>query len=120
MDCDYDSPDLLALQNQPNRMVYYVGQQVHDNKRLYNAFYWYWQVNSYMSRPAASEENSNTRKEFEKRANDVYDMQIAPSFRKILDSCPIISGMSVIDDVESGTKHGNDRYKSAIDKHLSS
>lgn len=120
MDCDFDSPEMLALQNQPNRMVYHVGQQFHDNKRLYNAFYWYCQVNSYMSTPATSEENSNTRKEFEKRASDVYEMLIAPAFRKILDSCPIISGMSVIDEVELGTKHGNDRYKIAIDKHLSS
>ena len=120
MDCDYDSPEMLALQNQQNRMIYYVGQQFHENKRLYNAFYWYCQVNSYMSTPATSEENANTRKEFEKRASVVFDTQIAPAFRKILDSCPIISGMSVIDDVELGTKHGNDRYKVAIVKHLSS
>ena len=73
-----------------------------------------------MSTPATSEENANTRKEFEKRANDVYEMQIAPEFRKILDSCPIISGLSVIDDIELGAKKGNDRYKIAIDKLLSS
>ncbi|MCB9017748.1 MAG: BREX system P-loop protein BrxC [Prevotellaceae bacterium] len=120
MDCDYDSPEMLALHNQSNRLVYYVGQQFHDNKRLYNAFYWYCQVNSYMSTPANSEENANTRKEFEKRASDIYNMQIAPEFHKILDSCPIISGLSVIDDVEFGAKKGNDRYKVAIDKHMGS
>ena len=120
MDNDYDTPEMLALQNQPNRMVYYVGQQFRDNKRLYNAFYWYCQVNSYMETPATNEENAKTREDFDKRANDVLENQLRPAFRKILDSCPIVSGLSVIDDVELGTKTGNDRYHIAMDKHLSS
>lgn len=120
MDNDYDNAETLALHNQQNRLVYYLGPQFHENKRLYNAFYWYCQVNSYMATPVTNEDNANTRKEFEKRAKELLDLQIIPAFKKILDSCPIISGLSVIDEMELGNRTGNDRYHVAMAKHLSS
>ena len=40
MDDDYDTPEQLALQNQTNRLVYYVGPQFRANARLRNNFYW--------------------------------------------------------------------------------
>ena len=120
MDADYDSAEQLALQNgSQNRMVYYVGPQYRDNKRLYNAFYWYCQAGRYMATPVTNEDNANTRKEFEKRAEELYEGIIKKEFEKILDTCPIISGLSVIDEAELGQKRGNDRYRIAIDKHLS-
>ncbi len=120
MDADYDTAEQLALQNgSQNRMVYYVGPQYRDNKRLYNAFYWYCQAGRYMATPVTNEDNANTRKEFEKRANELYEGLIKKEFEKILDSCPIISGLSVIDETELGQKRGNDRYRLAMDKHLS-
>lgn len=119
MDPDYDSAEQLALSNIPNKLVYYVGPLFRENKKLYNAFYWYCQVNRYMTTPATSDENANTRKEFEKRAKEQYDTIIAPEFHKILDTCPIISGMRVVDDVELGNKRGNERFHNAIQKHLS-
>lgn len=121
MDADYESAEQLALQNSNvNRMVYYVGPQYRDNKRLYNAFYWYCQANRYMATTVTSEDNKKTRDEFEKRANELYDGIIRKEFEKILDTCPIISGLSVIDEAELGQKRGNDRYRVAMDKHLSS
>ena len=121
MDADYESAEQLALQNSNvNRMVYYVGPQYRDNKRLYNAFYWYCQANRYMATPVTSEDNKKTRDEFEKRANELYDGLIKKEFEKILDTCPIVSGLSVIDEAELGQKRGNDRYRVAMDKHLSS
>ncbi len=117
MDNDYDSPEQLALNNMQNRMVYYVGPQFRENKRLYNSFYWFCQVNRYMATPAGSDE-INARKEFEKRARELYDTLIAPGFHKILDSCPIISGLRVLDDVELGNKRGSERFHNAIQKHL--
>ena len=118
MDTDYDSPEQLALSNTQNKLVYYVGPQFSENKKLKNAFYWYCQVNRYMSTPATSDENANTRKEFEKRAKEQFDTIIAPEFHKILDTCPVISGMRVVDDVELGNKRGNERFHNAIQKHL--
>ena len=121
MDTDYETAEQLALQNNnANRMIYYVGPQYRDNKRLYNAFYWYCQANRYMATPATNEDNVNTRKEFAKRAEELYENLIRKEFEKILDTCPIISGLSVIDETELGQKRGNDRYRAAIDKHLSS
>lgn len=121
MDADYESAEQLALQNSNvNRMVYYVGPQYRDNKRLYNAFYWYCQANRYMATPVTSEDNKKTRDEFEKLANELYDGIIRKEFEKILDTCPIISGLSVIDEAELGQKRGNDRYRVAMNKHLSS
>ena len=121
MDADYDSAEQLALQNNNvNRMVYYVAPQYRDNKRLYNAFYWYCQANRYMATPIENEESRKTRDEFEKRANELYNGLIKKEFEKILDTCPIISGLSVIDEAELKQKRGNDRYRLAMDKHLSS
>ena len=120
MDADYETAEQLALQNSNvNRMVYYVGPLYRDNKRLYNAFYWYCQANRYMATPVTSEDNKKTRDEFEKRANELYDGIIRKEFEKILDTCPIVSGLSVIDETELGQKRGNDRYRVAMDKHLS-
>ena len=119
MDTDYDTAEQLALQNSnANRMIYYAGPQYRDNKRLYNAFYWYCQANRYMTTPATNEDNANTRKEFAKRAGELYEGLIRKEFEKILDTCPIISGLSVIDETELGQRRGNDRYRAAIDKHL--
>ena len=118
VDMDYESAEQLALANIPNRMVYYVAPQLADNKRLKNAFYWYCQCNRYMATPAPNDENANTRKEFEKRAQQQLDTIILPEFHKILDTCPIISGMRVIDDIELGSKRGNERFHNAIQKHL--
>ncbi len=120
MDADYDTAEQLALQNSNrNRMVYYVGPQYRDNKRLYNAFYWYCQACRYMATPATSDDNANTRKEFAKRAEELYNGLIKKEFEKILDSCPVVSGFYVIDEAELGQKRGNDRYRAAMDKHLS-
>ena len=53
MDPDYDTAEQLALQNSnTNRMAYYVGPQYRENRRLYNAFYWYCQAERYMSTPS--------------------------------------------------------------------
>lgn len=119
MDADYDNAETLALHNQPNRMVYYVGPKFRENKRLFNTFYWYCQVNGYMATPVPNEDNAKTRKEFEKRAEEVMQTLLVPEFQKILDTCPVISGLSVMDEVELGNKRGNDRYNLAIQKHLS-
>lgn len=119
MDPDYDTAEQLALQNSnTNRMVYYVGPQYRENRRLYNAFYWYCQAERYMSTPVPNEDNANTRKEFAKRAEELYERLIKKEFEKILDTCPIVSGLYVIDEAELGQKRGNDRYRVAIEKHL--
>ena len=109
-----------ALRNESTRMIYYIGEQFSKDTHLRNNFHWYCKVNAYLATPATSEENQNTRKDFEKDANKTYEQIIEPSFRKILDTCPIIYGQYVIDEVELGSKRGDDRYTFAIQKLLSS
>ena len=119
MDNDYDNADTLALQNQPNRLVYYIGPMFRGNKRLYNAFYWYCQANIYMATPAAKNGDAKTHAEFAKRAQEQYNYVIAPEMQKIVDTCPVVAGLSVINEAELGQKKGNDRYRLAIAKLLS-
>jgi len=112
-------PANLAVNNTNNRLVYFVGPLYNENKRLKSNFYWYCQVQRYMATPVVNEDNTNTRKEFEKRAQQVYNDIIYPEFKKILDTCPIISGLTVIDDSDLGNKKGAERYHLALQKHLS-
>lgn len=118
MDVDYENAETLAINNQPNRLIFYIGPKFYENKRLYNAFYSYCQVNAYMATPVLNEDNANTRKEFEKRSKEMFETLIAPGFHKILDSCTIISGMTVLDESEIGSKKGNERYEIAVQRHL--
>ncbi len=119
IDNDYDSAELMAHQNESRRMIYYAGPLIHDNKRLYNDFYWYCQVCLYMATPEAKNGNMKIHDEFRKRAGELFNLAIVPGMRKIFDTCPIISGMTVIDSAILGSKSGNDRYRAAIAWHLS-
>ena len=118
MDNDYDTADMLAINNSPNKMIYYVGPQYRENKRLFNAFYNYCQIGMYMATPVPSPENALVRKEFEKRSKEIFDTLICPQFHKILDSCPIVAGLRVIDEDELKGKKASDRYHEAVQKHL--
>ena len=119
MDNDFATAEELAMQNVPNRLIFDVGPMYREQKRLYNAFYWYCQVNGYMKTPATSKENEDTRKEFASRAEELFEGQIKPGFHKILDACPVISGLTVIDESELNGKRGKDRFHASIQKHLS-
>lgn len=119
MDNDFATSEELAMQNVPNRLIFYVGPMFREQKRLYNVFYWYCQVNGYMKTPASSKENEDTRKEFASRAEELFEGQIKPGFHRILDACPVISGLTVIDESELNGKRGNDRFYASIQKHLS-
>ncbi len=121
LDNDFDSPETMAMQNMPNRMIYFMGQKYRENKRLFNAFYQYCQFRVYaVAFPPNGEEAAKTRNEFAKRYDDLYTTLIVPEFKKILDACPVISGLQVIDALELGTKTGNDRYSLAMQRHLGS
>lgn len=66
MDADWDNADQLALQNgAQNRLIFYIAPQFQANKRLFNNFYWFCQVQRYMATPVMNEDNANTRKEFQ-------------------------------------------------------
>ncbi len=118
MDEEYDSAAAITVGNPTNRLVYYVASQYKKDNRLRNAFYWYCQVSRYMAFPALTEENAKIRGEFEKRARELMDTVIAKSFAAILDTCPIVSGVSVVEDPEILNSKGEERYRKALQKHL--
>ena len=119
VDNDTENADQLSLINpSATRMIFFLGPQFAENKRLVKALYWYCQVNRYMMEPITSKENGNIREEFNKRAKDQMTTLIEPEIHKILDSCPIITGMSVMDIPELDSKHGVERYHEAVQHHL--
>lgn len=121
VDNDAENADQLSLANpSASRMIFFLGPQFAENKRLAKALYWYCQVNRYMMEPATSKENSDIRDEFNKRAKEQMTTLIEPEIHKILDSCPIVTGMSVMDAPELDNKHGVDRYHIAVQHHLAS
>lgn len=119
VDSDAENADQLSLINpSATRMIFFLGPQFAENKRLVKALYWYCQVNRYMMEPVTSKENGDIREEFNKRAKDQMTTLIEPEIHKILDSCPIITGMSVMDIPELDSKHGVERYHEAVQHHL--
>ena len=119
VDSDAENADQLSLINpSATRMIFFLGPQFAENKRLVKALYWYCQVNRYMMEPVTSKENGDIREEFNKRAKDQMTTLIEPEIHKILDTCPIITGMSVMDIPELDSKHGVERYHEAVQHHL--
>lgn len=119
LDVDFESVDMLALQNVPNKLLIYLGPQFKENRRLQNAYYTYCKTTQYMSNNQPTASDAETRKEFSKRADETYNQIIVPEFHKILDSCPVVSGQSVMDDSEFANRKGSDRYQFIVQKHLS-
>lgn len=119
VDNDAENAATLAMTNPAaSRMIFFLGPQFAENKRLARALYWYCQVNRYMMEPVTSKENGDIREEFNKRAKDQMTTLIEPEIHKILDSCAVISGMSVMDIPELDNKHGQERYHEAVQHHL--
>lgn len=119
VDNDAENAATLAMTNPAaSRMIFFLGPQFAENKRLVKALYWYCQVNRYMMEPVTSKENGDIREEFNKRAKDQMTTLIEPEIHKILDSCAVISGMSVMDIPELDNKHGQERYHEAVQHHL--
>lgn len=119
VDNDAENAATLAMTNPAaSRMIFFLGPQFAENKRLTKALYWYCQVNRYMMEPVTSKENGDIREEFNKRAKDQMTTLIELEIHKILDSCAVISGMSVMDIPELDNKHGQERYHEAVQHHL--
>lgn len=119
VDNDAENAATLAMTNPAaSRMIFFLGPQFAENKRLTKALYWYCQVNRYMMEPVTSKENGDIREEFNKRAKDQMTTLIEPEIHKILDSCAVISGMSVMDIPELDNKHGQERYHETVQHHL--
>ena len=117
-DRDFDDVYRFAFSNPDGRLVFYMGDMMQDNKKLLNQFSWYCKAQKYMETPASSPENAEIRKKFKERAAEVFSKVIEPEIRKILDTCPVVSGQMVLDDPDLSMSNGDNRFRLAIKHHL--
>jgi|WetSurMetagenome_2_1015567.scaffolds.fasta_scaffold00327_8 hypothetical protein len=116
IDSDQSNVNAYAFNNPVNRLVFFMTESYKENKALRNDFYWYCQVQKYMRTPPTSELRQKTREEFVKRAGELFRSKIERPFHEIFDSCPILSGQNLIDDL--GVSKGAERYKAALNRHF--
>ena len=114
----YESPEQFAFSNMPNHLVFFLYPQFKDNDELRRNFLDYCRVQKFAQEPAISEERQRTKRLFMERAKDMYAKDILPKFQAILDSCPVISGQNILTNSELGTSKKQERYKTALTRHL--
>lgn len=117
-DRDFEDVYKFAFSNPDGRLVFYMGDMMQENKKLLNQFSWYCKEQKYMETPASSPENAEIRKKFKERAAEVFSKVIEPEIRKILDSCPIVSGSMVFDDPDLAMSSGDNRFRLAMKHHM--
>lgn len=109
----------FSLGNPQNHLVFFMAQQLKDNRELLQNFLQYCRVLKFTSQPPVSEERRKTNKIFADRAQDLYTKEIAPKFNDILDTCPVISGVNVLSpQAELGTAKKQERYRKALTIHF--
>lgn len=113
-----DSPDLFAFTNQPNHLVFFLYPLFKDNQELRQNFLDYCRVQCFAQEPAISEERQRTKRLFQDRAKEMYQKDIRPKFRDLLDSCPVISGQEILPQSVLGTAKNKERYKATMNRHL--
>lgn len=113
-----DLPDQFAFSNNPNHLVFFLVPQYKVNEELRRNFLHYCRVQKFAQEPAISEERQRTKRIFQERAKELYDKSIVPEFCRILDTCPVISGIQVLSESELGTTKKQERYKTALQRHL--
>lgn len=120
MDSDFDTAEQYAFKNTPKQMAFFIADLYREERQLKNDFYWYCQVEKYLkNNQATTELRLRTHNEFKQRALEVYKQKIDKPFKKMFDACTVVSGMTVIQSSEMGQVKGEDRYKRAIEKHIS-
>ncbi len=115
------SAEEYALNNKSSHLVFFLAQQWKDDRALRETFLRYCQVQCYMHLPANSDDIKKVNERFRERAKDQYRSEICPAVRQLLDTCPLVSGQSVMSEIElKGGDKGADksRYKRAIACHI--
>lgn len=106
----------FKFNNDKKSLVFFMADIYNTSKNLRNDFYWYCQVSKYLSENIPnSPERESTNNLFRNKSNSVYQSSILPSFYKMFDECPVISGNH---EVQMNGDKAAKRYKFAIQKHL--
>ncbi len=116
-DSEYPDANAYALNNDAKRLVFFMAKQHAADNALRNNFYWYCQVQKYINENRASDEKrQRTYREFAERANTLKTKEITTALLHIFDTCPVISGHSVI---TLDASKGKNRYLNALQEHFS-
>lgn len=118
MDANAEVGDMI-LRNTPKNLLFLLGKAFHADRKLKNDFVWYCKIQKYGETPVPNKENEKVRDEFKKRAYETLTNQIVPKLRAILDSAPVMSGDSEIDEMLLSGKKGAERYSAALRHHFS-
>lgn len=105
---------LLLPRNEPNKLTFYVEDELVKDRLLQNDFFWYCQVQKFAQQPVSNERREKTRKAFSERALDVYNSRILPKMRGILGRCKVMSGKAEVNVSDEGPA----RYKNAMEVHF--
>lgn len=111
-------PDQYAFANLDNHLVFFLYPLFKDSEELRRNFLDYCRVQCFAQVKAVSEERQRTKQLFQDRARVMYQKDIKPKFKALLDSCPVISGHDVLPQSVLGTTKGKERYKAAMDYHM--
>ena len=114
-DCNYGDVNQFALNNEPDKLVFYMADLYNECAELKNLFHWYCQVDKYLKLPPQSEARNKTNGEFRSQAAELSRSKIVPKFRELFDRCIIVSGQLIIDNI---TLKGKERYREAVNRHL--
>ncbi len=117
LDSEHPDANSFALNNDPKRLVFFMAKLHAADNALRNNFYWFCQVQKYIAENRASDpKRQRTYKEFSDRANTLKEKEIIVALNRIFDTCPVVSGHSVI---TLDAAKGKNRYLNALDQHLS-
>lgn len=118
-DTDDASNYAFTYNKDARRLVFFMAPGYKESRML-NDFYWYCQVQDYLQHASnESEQRTKTNNAFKEQANEIRKTKIENPLREIFDKCEVISGQSVLTSAELGIKKGNEKYKAAIQAHLS-
>ena len=113
-----DSPEQFAFNNPNNHLVFFLYPLFKDNQELRRNFLEYCRVQCFAQEKAISEERQRTKRLFQERAKEMYQQDIKPQFKNMLDNCPVISGQNILPQSILGSAKNKERYKVALTNHL--
>lgn len=117
-DTDDASNYAFTYNKDPRRLVFFMAPGYKDSQ-LIGDFYWFCQVQDYLQHATGeSEQRIRTNRSFKEQADEIKKTRIEKPLRDLFDSCQVIGGSNVFTSAELGMKKGNEKYKAALQAHL--
>lgn len=116
VDANGEEKDYVRLKNADNCLCFFMADQYAADAAFRNALNWYCQATIYFrDTPATTEARSQTISRFKEKAAETLKARIEPTVKKILESCPVLSGQG---EFSLAAEKPSDRYRKAMRLHL--